>query len=157
MNDVYNLRKITFDMQAIDNPSIEFAQESLLLASDFSREGMLYPKIYELPLDMTLIIGMDNRKLTLQFTDNTLKETYFIISFSPYIRLIREYKEICSAYKYALMNDNTASIETIDMARRGLHNQAADLMQERLNDKLTGNHNAFRYLFSIMTLLVQTK
>src|SRR3546814_1903141 len=60
------------------------------------------------------------------------------ISFAlaPFRRTIREYFAICDSYYKAIRNATPMQIETIDMARRGIHNDAAELLKERLAAKV---------------------
>ena len=157
MTEYNNLLCVEFDIHTIDygNPAID--RERLLAADDLQKYACLYPAIYTVIPKLKLLIAQENGKLKLKFTNLDAEILYFIISFSPYISFIREYKDICNSYKNAILHDNITTIETIDMARRGLHNQAADLIQTRLSDKIKGNHDAFRHLFTLMTLLVYTK
>lgn len=152
-----NLHKVELDAKTIDYTDAEISRERHLVLYDLSQDGFLCPVEYENAPNFLLIVGIENGKLKLDFIDEEKKSICFIISFSPYIGFIREYKDICDSYKYAVLHDNMSKIETIDMARRGLHNQAADLIKERLSDKIKGNHVAFRHLFTLMTLLVYTK
>ena len=157
MDDYCNLKKVILNRQTIDCIDSNIERECFLIASDLSQDGCLCPLTYASIPSLTLVVGLENGKLKLQFTDVSDLTHSFILSLSPYIRLIREYKDICSVYKHAILNDTITSIETIDMARRGLHNQAADLIKDRLSDKIRGNHDAFRHLFSLITAIVNVK
>ena len=44
-------------------------------------------------------------------------------------------------------------IETIDMARRGLHNEGSTLLQERLNGKVEVDFDTARRLFTLICVL----
>ncbi len=157
MLEYNNLKTVDFDGDAIKDTHSDITHECALIASYLSRDGCLHPAGYASIPYLTLLIGFEHNKLKLNFTDDAGLSTHFILSVSPYIRLIREYKDICNSYKDALSNNTASSIETIDMARRGLHNQAADLIKDRLSDTINGNHDAFRYVFSLIVLLVHTQ
>ena len=47
-------------------------------------------------------------------------------------RLIRDYFRIRDAYYEAIRSAQPFQIETVDMARRGMHNEAAELLRTRL-------------------------
>lgn len=154
MIEYSNLKTVDFDAKTLTDIHADTIRECAFIASDLSRDGCLYPAGYPLIPCLTLLIGFEHHQFNLQFTDEAGLNTCFILSVSPYVRLMREYKDICNSYKYALSHDTASSIETIDMARRGLHNQAADVIKERLSDKIHGNHAAFRSVFSLIVLLV---
>ena len=44
-------------------------------------------------------------------------------------------------------------IETIDMARRGIHNAAAELLKERLDGNIDIDFNTARRLFTLICVL----
>ena len=56
-------------------------------------------------------------------TDEALLET-LLIGLARFRRPIREYFAICDSYYQAIRKATPAEIETIDMARRGIHNNA---------------------------------
>ena len=71
------------------------------------------------------------------------------------IRLIpiREYFAICDSYYQAIRKATPAEIETIDMARRGVHNSAAELLIERLEGKIETDFATARRLFTLICVL----
>src|SRR3546814_16878502 len=54
------------------------------------------------------------------------------LTLAPFRRTIREYFAICDSYYKAIRNATPMQIETVDMARRGIHNDAAEQLRERL-------------------------
>jgi uncharacterized protein (UPF0262 family)/protein-tyrosine-phosphatase len=72
------------------------------------------------------------------------------LSLTPFRRLIRDYFRIRDSYYDAIKTGSTYQIETIDMARRGLHNEAAELLRTRLDNKLEMDLNTARRLFTLI-------
>ncbi len=72
------------------------------------------------------------------------------LSLTPFRRLIRDYFRIREAYYEAIKSAQPFQIETVDMARRGLHNEAAELLRTRLNNKLIIDLNTARRLFTLI-------
>ncbi len=72
------------------------------------------------------------------------------LSLTPFRRLIRDYFRIRDSYFDAIKTASTRQIETIDMARRGLHNEAAELLRTRLDNKLIMDLNTARRLFTLI-------
>jgi uncharacterized protein (UPF0262 family)/protein-tyrosine-phosphatase len=72
------------------------------------------------------------------------------LSLSPFRRLIRDYFRIRDAYYEAIRSAQPFQIETVDMARRGLHNDAAELLRTRLVNKLEIDLNTARRLFTLI-------
>ncbi len=72
------------------------------------------------------------------------------LSLTPFRRLIRDYFRIRENYYEAIRSAQPYQIETVDMARRGLHNEAAELLRTRLDNKLTIDLNTARRLFTLI-------
>ncbi len=75
------------------------------------------------------------------------------LGLAPFRRTIREYFAICDSYYKAIRNASPAQIETIDMARRAIHNEAAELLKERLADKVDVDFDTARRLFTLICVL----
>lgn len=76
-----------------------------------------------------------------------------ILSLSPYKRIIYDYFLMIESYERMRGEGNLQKLEPIDMARRGLHNEAADMMRERLKDKIEIDHDTARRLFTLVCAL----
>ena len=68
-------------------------------------------------------------------------------------RAIKDYFAICDSYYQAVRQHSPQQIETIDMARRGLHNDAAELLRERLDGKIELDFDTARRLFTLICVL----
>ena len=72
------------------------------------------------------------------------------LSLTPFRRLIRDYFRIRDAYYEAIRSAQPFQIETVDMARRGMHNEAAELLRARLTNKIIIDLNTARRLFTLI-------
>jgi uncharacterized protein (UPF0262 family)/protein-tyrosine-phosphatase len=72
------------------------------------------------------------------------------LSLTPFRRLIRDYFRIRDSYYDVIKTGSTYQIETVDMARRGLHNEAAELLRTRLVNKLEIDLGTARRLFTLI-------
>mgnify|MGYP006171939181 CR=1 FL=1 len=68
-------------------------------------------------------------------------------------RPIRDYFQICESYFKAVRQEHPRGIEAIDMARRGQHNEAAELLQECLRGKVEVDFDTARRLFTLICVL----
>jgi len=75
------------------------------------------------------------------------------IGLARFRRPIRDYFAICESYFRAVRADGAKGIEAIDMARRGLHNEAADLLRECLEGKVAMDFDTARRLFTLICVL----
>ncbi|BDI59473.1 UPF0262 family protein [Qipengyuania nanhaisediminis] len=76
-----------------------------------------------------------------------------LIGLARFRRPIREYFAICDSYYQAIRKATPGEIETIDMARRGIHNNAAELLLERLEGKVETDFATARRLFTLICVL----
>ena len=75
------------------------------------------------------------------------------LSMTPLRRIVKDYFMICENYYEAIKTATPSQIETIDMARRGLHNEGSDILRERLNGKVDVDFNTARRLFTLVCVL----
>jgi uncharacterized protein (UPF0262 family) len=75
------------------------------------------------------------------------------LSMSPFRRIVKDYFMICESYYQAIRTATPSQIETIDMARRGLHNEGSELLKERLNGKVDVDFDTARRLFTLVCVL----
>lgn len=104
------------------------------------------------PYNLKLFI-VEN-KLIFQ-TENNSGEAlpYLILSLKPYRGLIKDYFMIVRSYEQAMRDSMACRVEAIDMGRRALHNEGAELLIERLNGKIELDINTARRLFSLICVL----
>ena len=76
-----------------------------------------------------------------------------ILGLGRFRRPIREYFAICDSYYQAIRRASSSEIETIDMARRGIHNDAAEMLLERLDGKVETDFATARRLFTLICVL----
>jgi uncharacterized protein (UPF0262 family) len=76
-----------------------------------------------------------------------------VLGLGRFRRPIRDYFAICDSYYQAIRKATANEIETIDMARRGVHNEAAELLLERLDGKVETDFATARRLFTLICVL----
>jgi uncharacterized protein (UPF0262 family) len=75
------------------------------------------------------------------------------LSLTPFRAVIRDYELICDSYYKAIRSASSSQIEAIDMGRRGLHNEAAELLMKRLDGKLILDFDTARRIFTLIFAL----
>ncbi len=78
----------------------------------------------------------------------------FGLSLTPFRRIVQDYFQICDSYYEAIRSASPQQIETIDMARRGLHNEGSEILIERLSGKVKTDLETARRLFTLVCALV---
>ena len=76
-----------------------------------------------------------------------------ILSLSPLKRVIKDYFLICDSYYAAVRSAGPSQIEAIDMGRRGVHNEGATILCERLKGKIALDFDTARRLFTLVSAL----
>lgn len=111
-----------------------------------------YPEGYAGPYRVTLRVEEGRLAIDIAAERGTLLET-IVLGLGRFRRPIKDYFAICDSYFKALRQATPQQIETIDMARRGLHNGAAELLVERLEGKIDIDFDTARRLFTLICVL----
>ncbi|AUW58377.1 hypothetical protein C1T17_09950 [Sphingobium sp. SCG-1] len=99
-------------------------------------------------------LGVEEGRLVIDIgrEDGTPLET-IILGLARFRRPIKDYFAICDSYYQAIRAATPQQIETIDMARRGIHNEAAEILKERLDGKIDVDFDTARRLFTLLCVL----
>jgi len=104
------------------------------------------------PYDLKIAL-VDNR-LALDISGPDFQQRH-LLSLSPFRGVIKDYFMVCESYYDAIRNATPAQIEALDMGRRGLHNEGAEMMTERLHKKIYMDFPTARRLFTLVCVLHQ--
>lgn len=96
---------------------------------------------------------VDNRLLFTVTTCDDQPCTMIGLALSSFRRIVKDYFLICESYYQAIRTATPSQIETIDMARRGLHDEGSELLRSRLNGKVEVDFNTARRLFTLLCVL----
>ena len=101
-----------------------------------------------------LELSIRDRRLVFDLTtEEKVKAAEFHLSLGPFRQVVKDYFQICESYFEAVKTLPPSQIETIDMARRGIHNEGARVLQERLNGKADIDEQTARRLFTLICVL----
>ena len=128
----------------------DIAIHDLVTANNF-HPTKLKPGAYALALSYI------NARLTFELTDPNEQMCLIALSLTPFRRLFRDYFDMYDAYQAAILKGGAAQVEAIDMARRGIHNELADILIERLDGKAMLDHDTARRLISVIASLFYKK
>jgi uncharacterized protein (UPF0262 family) len=101
-----------------------------------------------------LFIALHDAKLALEVRqhDGPSLVTH-ILSLTPLRRILKDYFMVCESYYAAIRTATPAQIEAIDMGRRGLHDEGAQLLADRLKGKIDCDLDTARRIFTLVTAL----
>ena len=101
-----------------------------------------------------LKLGLVENKLAFEIrTERDEPVMTHYLSLTPFRRVIRDYRTVCESYYAAIRTASPQKIESIDMGRRGLHNEAAELLVERLSGKVEIDFDTARRIFTLIFAL----
>lgn len=147
-------RIVSIDLAAAAlRQSAEAEQERAVAIFDLIEDNEFAPTI-EHPGPYHLVLGIADNKLVFDVRDTGRQEVYkFILSLTPFRRIIKEYFEICESYYAAIKTSSLSQIEAIDMGRRGLHNEGSEILRDRLAGKVEMDFGTARRLFTLICAL----
>jgi uncharacterized protein (UPF0262 family) len=141
--------------EPLENPHVE--QDCASALSDLACDSYFQPVGDDNgPYDLTM--SKKTNKLIIHIKNANGKDLpYLILSLSPYRRVIKDYYLMIQAHHEAVREGRPSKIEAIDMGRRGIHNEGAELLIERLSDKIELDKNTARCLFTLICALHRDK
>jgi uncharacterized protein (UPF0262 family) len=77
----------------------------------------------------------------------------FVLPLASMRRIVKDYFLVCDSYFKSIRTAPPSRIEAIDMGRRGLHNEGAELLIARLADRVAMDLNTARRLFTLICVL----
>jgi uncharacterized protein (UPF0262 family) len=134
----------------------EVEQERLVAIEDLLEENTFaLPSGPEGPYH--LVLGIADNRLVLHIKDENGQDLRIIgLAMGPFRRMVRDYRTICESYYNAIRTLSPSQIETIDMARRGMHNEGSELLRSRLDGKVDIDLHTARRLFTLLCALHMT-
>ena len=150
-----SIQNVFIPAQAQANSLIETDRQAAI--RDLQVESYFKPlKNEQGPYTLTLSI-QDNRLVIEMENADAEPIPMLVLSLKPYKRLIQDYFMIVSSYDQAIREGKHSRIEAIDMGRRGLHDEGAALLMERLDNKIEMDHATARRLFTLICVLHESK
>jgi uncharacterized protein (UPF0262 family) len=148
---------VSLDERTILWRSADIEQERRIAIFDLIEGNYFAPQRahsddYTGPYRIALAVEEGRLAIAINREDDTHLETY-ILGLGRFRRPIKDYFAICDSYYQAIRNATPTQIETVDMARRGIHNEAAELLKERLEGKIEIDFDTARRLFTLICVL----
>lgn len=149
---------IELDDSNLPPPTPEIEQERRVAMFDLMEDNS-----FSLPKRDDRVVPAGPYKLDLSIREKRLvfdlattkgdRAAEFHLSLSPFRQVVKDYFAICKSYFDAVKTLPPSQIETIDMARRGIHNEGARILQERLEGKAEVDDPTARRLFTLVCVL----
>lgn len=152
------ISQIEIDETGLATPTPEIEQERRVAIFDLlednsfglpARDDKAIP-----PGPYHLKLAIRDRRLVLDVaTEDGQKVGEVHLSLGPFRQVVKDYFQICESYFEAVKKLPPSQIEAIDMARRGIHNEGARVLQERLEGKAEVDIDTARRLFTLICVL----
>jgi uncharacterized protein (UPF0262 family) len=143
---------IELDDRTIIWRSQDIEQEKKIAIFDLLEGNYFAPAGHEGPFRILLRVEDNRLAIDLRDEDGAALDTVRL-GLARFRRLIRDYFAICDCYYKAVRSDTPHRIESIDMARRAIHNEAAELLRECLDGKIDVDFDTARRLFTLICVL----
>ncbi|WP_066717085.1 UPF0262 family protein [Sphingomonas pituitosa] len=148
---------VTLDERTILWRSADIEQERRIAIYDLLEDNHFasqraHADGYAGPYKLHLSVEEGRLALSIKRADDSLLET-IVLGLARFRRPIRDYFAICDSYYQAIRASTPAQIETVDMARRGIHNDSAELLRTALEGKIDIDFDTARRLFTLICVL----
>ncbi len=157
MGSDYRICHIELDEKSIIRRNADIDHERRVAIFDLLEENSYEPlgelaKGYQGPF--RVILRMVENRLAMDIhTEEDEQLTVITLPLTLLKRTIKEYFQICDSYFAAIKSASPRQIETIDMARRGLHDAGSEILRDRLADKVKMDFHTARRLFTLICVL----
>ncbi len=150
----HRIVSLNLDEETVVRRSPEVEHERAVAIFDLLEENRFAPLGHDGgPYEVRLSVE-DRQRLVMDIRqENGDPVARVTMSLTPFRRIVKDYFQICESYFDAIKRLTPSQIETIDMARRGLHNEGSDMLTERLKDKVEMDRDTSRRLFTLICVL----
>ncbi|MFK0298721.1 UPF0262 family protein [Brevundimonas sp. NPDC090276] len=148
MSGPHKLSSIEVDAATLPAATAEIEHQRRVAIFDLIEQNSFAPEGAEGGPYILRLSSQDNR-LAFDISGPDFSRTH-VLSLSPMKTVIRDYALICESYYEALRGSSPSQIESVDMGRRGLHNEGAELLKARLEGKVEIDKETARRLFTLV-------
>jgi uncharacterized protein (UPF0262 family) len=153
--DTHRLVDVLLDERTVVRRSADIEHELKVAIFDLLEQNLFSPiGAHEEQGPFQLVLGIADNRLVFDIRDEKSEPLgKIILALSPFRKIVKDYFEICDSYYQAIKRSSPSQIETIDMARRGVHNEGSELLRERLKGKIECDFDTARRLFTLICVL----
>ncbi|WP_292033254.1 MULTISPECIES: UPF0262 family protein [unclassified Brevundimonas] len=148
MTGPHKLSSIEVDAASLPAATAEIEHQRRVAIFDLVEQNSFTPEGAE-GGPYTLRLSSQDNRLAFDIAGPDFARTH-VLSLSPMKAVIRDYALICESYYEALRGSSPSQIESVDMGRRGLHNEGAELLRGRLEGKVEIDKETARRLFTLV-------
>jgi uncharacterized protein (UPF0262 family) len=144
---------ITLDERTVVRRSPEIERERAAAIADIVESNHFSPESGLVgPFHVHLATSEGRLAIEVAAQDGAAREMV-ALPLRPFARIVKDYFLVCESYAKAVQSANLAQVEAIDMGRRGLHDEGAQLLFDSLAGKIALDHDTARRLFTLICVL----
>jgi len=155
-NPDFRVASVSLDEKSVLKRAKEIEQERAIAIRDLLEKNHFAPHGSPGgPYDLILAIVENRLVFDIRLAggpESSIEHRHVVLSLTPFRRVVKDYFMICESY-YAAVRDAPAQIEAIDMGRRGLQDEGAAILRERLDGKIEMDNDTARRLFTLICVL----
>lgn len=149
----FRIAGIELDEKTVVRRTRQIEQEREIAIYDLLESNSFAPAGSEGgPYKLVLSIEENRLVFDIRLVDETAHGRV-MLSLTPFRRVIKDYFLICDSYFKAIRQAPPQQIETLDMSRRGVHDEGSALLRERLKGKIEVDSDTARRLFTLICVL----
>lgn len=153
MSDTQRLTAVILDERTVARRGPDIEQERRVAIHDLLQQNTFAPAGMSCG-PYRLHLGIEEGSIVLDVrSEQDAPVARVLLTLSPFRRIIKDYLLICDSYYEAIKDAPPSRIETLDMGRRGVHNEAADLLFEKLKGRVAVDFETARRLFTLLCVL----
>ena len=148
------LVNITLDEKTLVRRSPEVEHERAVAIFDLLEQNHFAPQITQAG-PYSLHLRLEENRLVFDIRDEQDRQTVHEVGvlLTPFRRIVKDYFTVCESYYAAIKTASPSKIEAIDMGRRGLHNEGAMVLRDRLDGQIDIDEDTARRLFTLLCVL----
>lgn len=147
------IAEITLDERTVVRRSAEIEHERAAAIAD-----LLHDNRFALTSGrkgpFRLHLAVEETRLTIEIRSLADEDSETMaVALAPFRRVVKDYFLVCESYSKAIRAGNLGQVQAIDMGRRGLHNEGAELLTDCLADRAEIDRDTARRLFTLICVL----
>jgi uncharacterized protein (UPF0262 family) len=151
--DNQRIANITLDEHTVVRRGADIEHERATAIFDLLEENSFSPAV-GVDGPFRLHLAMEGPRLVLDVQTADQKPVDRItLALADFRSIIKDYFLICESYNLAIRNAPLSKITAIDQGRRALHDEASELVRERLAPHVTIDGDTARRLFTLICVL----
>ena len=149
----HRIASVTLDDASIIRRTPEVEHERRVAMVDLTHSNRCELADKSITSPYALFISVRENRLTLRFTGSNEATADVTLPLSPFRGIIKDYFLMCESYYEAIKHAPPDRIQTVDMARRSVHNEGSEMLQDLLGSAVTMDFDTARRLFTLVCVL----